>query len=86
MEKNGVELLVGYARVSTKGQNIDRQLDMLINYGVDIRNIYNEKITGTKADRVELNRMIEELRYGDVVIIADLSRVSMSIKVLLTVG
>ena len=54
-------MLVGYARVSIKEQNLDRQLDMLIDYGVDIRNIYKEKVTRTKTDRVELNRMIEEL-------------------------
>lgn len=78
-------MLVGYARVSTKEQNLDRQLDMLIDYGVDIRNIYKEKVTGTKADRIELNRMIEELQYGDVVVIADLSRVSRSTKDLLMI-
>ncbi|MDB1954227.1 recombinase family protein [Clostridium tertium] len=78
-------MLVGYARVSTKEQNLDRQLDMLVNYGVDIRNIYKEKATGTKADRVELNRMIDELQYGDVVVIADLSRVSRSTKDLLMI-
>ena len=78
-------MLVGYARVSTKEQNLDRQLYMLIDYGVDIRNIYKEKVTGTKADRIELNRMIEELQYGDVVVIADLSRVSRSTKDLLMI-
>ena len=78
-------MLVGYARVSTKEQNLDRQLDMLIDYGVDIRNIYKEKVTGTKSDRVELNRMIDELQYGDVVVIADLSRVSRSTKDLLMI-
>lgn len=78
-------MLVGYARVSTREQNLDRQLDMLIAYGVDIRNIYKEKVTGTKADRVELNRMIDELQQGDVVVIADLSRVSRSTKDLLMI-
>ena len=33
-------MIVGYARVSTKDQNLDRQIDMLVDYGVDIRNIY----------------------------------------------
>lgn len=76
-------MLIGYARVSTKEQNLDRQLDMLVDYGVDIRNIYKEKITGTKVDRPELNRMIDELQQGDTVVIADLSRVSRSTKDLL---
>ena len=78
-------MLIGYARVSTKDQKLDRQLDMLVNYGVDIRNIYKEKMTGTKADRVELNRMIDELQAGDTVVIADLSRVSRSTKDLLMI-
>ena len=49
-------MLIGYARVSTEEQNLDRQIDMLVNYGVDKRNIYKEKITGTKADREQLNK------------------------------
>ena len=44
-------MLVGYARVIQFEQNLDRQIDMLVKYGVDERNIYNEKITGTKTDR-----------------------------------
>lgn len=78
-------MLVGYARVSIEGQNLDRQMDMLIEYGVDKRNIYNEKITGTKADRPELNKMIDELKQGDTVVIADLTRVSRSTKDLLNI-
>ena len=66
--------LIGYARVSTEGQNLDRQIDMLVNYGVDKRNIYQEKMTGTKSDREQLNKMIEELQENDIVVIADLTR------------
>lgn len=64
---------------------MDRQLDELINYGVDKRNIYEEKITGTKRDRPQLNEMIDELQEGDTVIIADLTRVSRSTKDLLDI-
>lgn len=78
-------MLIGYARVSTREQNLDRQLDMLVKYGVDIRNIYKEKMTGTKVDRPELNKMIDELQQGDTVVIADLSRVSRSTKDLLMI-
>ena len=48
--KNGDKImLVGYARVSTEEQSLNRQIDMLIDYGVDKRNIYQEKISGTKV-------------------------------------
>lgn len=76
-------MVVGYIRVSKTHQNLDRQLDMLIDHGVDPRNIYKEKITGTKLERPELDRMINELQPGDVVMIADLTRVSRSTKDLL---
>jgi DNA invertase Pin-like site-specific DNA recombinase len=78
-------MLVGYARVSTENQNLDRQIDMLVKYGVDIRNIYQEKITGTKINREQLNKMIMELQKDDTVIIADLTRVSRSTRDLLTI-
>jgi len=78
-------MLVGYARVSTIEQNLDRQLDALTKYGVDERNIYKEKITGTKRDREQLNRLIKELKINDVVLIADLTRISRSTKDLLEI-
>ncbi len=78
-------ILIGYARVSTEGQNLDRQIDMLVDYGVDKRNIYREKITGTKVEREQLNKMIDELQQGDTVIITDLTRISRSTKDLLNI-
>lgn len=78
-------MLIGYARVSTEEQNLDRQIDALVKYGVDKRNIYQEKITGTKRDREQLNEMIDELQENDVVIVADLTRVSRSTKDLLEI-
>jgi len=78
-------MLVGYARVSTDGQNLDRQIDALKAVGVDSRVLYHEKITGTKKDRPELQRMLKELNEGDVVIITDLTRISRSTKDLLDI-
>ena len=68
----------GYARVSTEQQNLDRQLDMLKGYGVDY--IYNEKMTGTKRNRPELERMLERLTAGDTVVIESLSCLGRSTK------
>jgi DNA invertase Pin-like site-specific DNA recombinase len=69
---------VGYARVSSKDQVLDRQIDVLVNEGIDERNIYQEKITGTKRERPELNRLVSELKPGDLVIVAELTRLSRS--------
>lgn len=68
----------GYARVSTEQQNLDRQLDMLQKYGVDF--IYNEKMTGTKRNRPELEKLLERLTEGDTVAVESLSRLGRSTK------
>lgn len=68
----------GYARVSTEQQNLDRQLDALKKYGVDI--IYNEKMTGTKRDRPELSKLLDRMTEGDTVVVESLSRLARSTK------
>ena len=68
----------GYARVSTEQQNLARQLDMLTQYGVDY--IFNEKMTGTKRDRPELNKLLDRMMEGDTVVIESLSRLGRSTK------
>lgn len=57
-------MLIGYARASLEKQAIERQLDELAAAGVEPRNIFNEKITGTRRDREELNRMLGALQPG----------------------
>lgn len=57
--------IFGYARVSTEQQNLDRQLDALKKYGVDM--IYNEKMTGTKRDRPELAKLVDRITVGMVI-------------------
>lgn len=68
----------GYARVSAEQQNLDRQLDMLTRYGVDY--IFNEKMTGTKRDRPQLNKLLDRMMEGDTVVIESLSRLGRSTK------
>lgn len=68
----------GYARVSTEQQSLDHQLDMLEKYGVD--KIYNEKMTGTKRNRPELEKLMERLTEGDTVVVESLSRLGRSTK------
>ncbi len=74
---------VGYARVSSEEQNLDRQIDILKQSGCD--RIYKEKVSGTKKERPEFNKMIDQLRPGDVIIISDLTRLSRSVKDLFSI-
>ena len=69
---------IGYARVSTQDQNLDRQRDQLRHDGCE--RIYEEKVSGAKSDRPELGRMLDALREGDVVVVAELSRLSRSVR------
>lgn len=71
-------MIIGYARVSTQDQNLDRQRDLLRQDGCE--RIYEEKVSGAKSDRPELGRMLDALREGDVVVVAELSRLSRSVR------
>src|SRR4051812_2716744 len=66
--------LIGYARVSTYGQTLDTQLDQLRAAGCSSRNIYREKVTGARADRRELLRMLDRLTSGDLVMVTRIDR------------
>src|SRR3954463_4628023 len=70
--------LIGYARVSTYGQTLDSQLEQLRAAGCSNRNIYREKVTGARADRRELNRMLGKLVPGDVVTVTRIDRLARS--------
>ena len=78
-------MLKGYARSSMEKQTIERQLDELAAVGVVPENIFQEKMTGTRRDREELNRMLTSLRPGDTVIVVELSRVGRSSKDILEI-
>ncbi|PHN04375.1 recombinase family protein [Flavilitoribacter nigricans] len=69
---------IGYVRSSTKEQNLSLQLDALKKEGCE--KIYQEKISGAKAARPELQRMIEQLRVGDIIIIWKLDRMGKSLR------
>jgi len=63
---------IGYARILTTDQRLERQLDALKKYGCEI--IFKEKVTGRKADWPELARMLEMLKNGDQLVIFKLNR------------
>jgi DNA invertase Pin-like site-specific DNA recombinase len=62
-EKDPPSRLIGYARVSTHGQTLDVQLGQLKAAGC-VR-IYREKVTGARADRKQLLKMLRQLAAGD---------------------
>ncbi len=74
-------MIVGYARVSTEDQRLDPQTSALKAAGAE--RIFAEKVSGTKKSRPELDRMIDQLRQADVVVVAKYDRLSRSLQDLL---
>jgi DNA invertase Pin-like site-specific DNA recombinase len=74
---------VGYARVSTKDQTIDLQVDALTQAGCT--NVYTEVISGARAERPILAQLFETLRAGDVLVIWKLDRLGRSLTHLLEI-
>lgn len=72
---------IGYGRISTADQNASSQEDALRLAGVD--QVFLDTFTGTKSSRPELNRMKEQLRNGDTIVITRLDRLGRSTKDLL---
>lgn len=69
---------IGYARVSTKDQNLDLQIDALQKEGCE--KIYTETMSGTKSERPILQEMLNGLRAGDIVVVWKLDRLGRSLK------
>lgn len=68
----------GYSRVSTSDQDWALQVDALTKAGIDDRDIYREKQSGAKKDRVELRRVLDLLRKGDQLVVWRLDRLARS--------
>ena len=73
-------LLVGYARVSTFDQTPQLQVDALIDAGVDIRHLYEEKISGSTLNRPKLKEALEFLKEGDILVVWKLDRLGRSLQ------
>ena len=75
-------MIYGYARVSTKGQakdgnSLEAQEKILRENGATV--IYHDAFTGTKVDRPKLNKLVEMLKDGDILIVSKLDRLGRSL-------
>ena len=64
----------GYARVSTASQSTKEQIQQLLENGVEKKNIFSEKFTGTKRDRPKFNQLLAGLKPGDEIVVTKLDR------------
>lgn len=76
-------MIIGYARVSKEDQNLDGQLDALKAAGAE--KIFADKITGTARSRLELDRLFDQLRQGDVITVTKYDRLARSLRDLLDI-
>lgn len=68
----------GYARVSTREQNEDRQLIALRDFGVREKNIYLDKMSGKDFDRPRYRQLLRRLKEGDVLVVKSIDRLGRS--------
>jgi len=71
-------MLIGYARVSTQDQNLDLQTEVLAKAGC--KKIFDDKISGSHAERPGLAKVQEALREGDTLVVWKLDRLGRSVK------
>ncbi len=71
-------MLIGYARVSTHDQNLELQTEALTKAGC--KKIFEDKISGSRAERPGLAKAQEALREGDTLVVWKLDRLGRSVK------
>ena len=72
-------MVFGYARVSTREQNLDMQTKALLEFGVKKENIVHDVVSAASSERKKLEDLIEKLREGDTLVVWKLDRLARSI-------
>ena len=67
-------MLYGYARVSTRDQNVDRQISALKNAGVEQENIFIDKASGKNFNRPSYKKLLSTAQRNDIIIIKSIDR------------
>ena len=70
----------GYCRVSSQEQNEDRQLESMLNLGINERDIFIDKCSGKNFDRPQYNALKLQLREGDILVIKSIDRLGRNYK------
>lgn len=76
-DKQRSQYRIGYARVSSVGQNLDAQTDSLQQAGCD--KIFTDKMTGSRMDRPGWDELMIYIRAGDTLVVTELSRMTRSL-------
>lgn len=80
-QRRGTVVKIGYARVSTQDQKLELQLKSLKKVGC--QKIFREKVSGFNRRRPEFQRMVDQIRPGDIIIVWKLDRLARSTRDLL---
>ena len=79
---NTETMTYGYCRVSTREQNLDRQIIAMKEFGVEEKNIFMEKMSGKNFDRPVFLRLVHRLKKGDTLVIKSIDRLGRNYKVI----
>ena len=67
-------LTYGYARVSSRDQNLNRQIDALVGFGVDSENVFSDRASGKDFDRPNYIKLLKRIKRGDTLVIKSIDR------------
>ena len=83
-KERGIDMRVGYIRVSTVEQHEDRQVKDLTE-NAKVSKVFMDKLSGKDTNRPQLNAMLDYVREGDTVVVSEYSRLARSTKDLLNI-